>query len=375
MTSNHWPLARSVGFAALLVLGLGASQSFAANWVEIGKTRADQGPRTDYYDAESVRVDGNLRYVWTKMAYARPTYERFANGYVSSGLGYWVVDCLSRTSALSQSIYRDVNENNVFSNSDPNLTFEAQPPGSVGESLIQTVCNLGAGKDDAPRAEGARGGTGKTSIVGSGFVVSSAGFILTNAHVVSGCEAIRVTTAGGERRTASLAAADPPSDLALLRISGGVSSVASFRVRRPVQLGEEIVALGYPLHGLLASGVNVSSGTVSALAGLADDSTKLQISAPVQPGNSGGPVLDLSGGVVGIVVAKLDAIKMAQAIGDIPQNVNFAIKADVARLFLEAHVFSLQSAQAGPPRKKEDVAAMGREFTVLVECLKGQDAK
>lgn len=184
-----------------------------------------------------------------------------------------------------------------------------------------------------------------------------------------------MTTGAGEQRTASLAVADPQSDLALLWSKGRFSSVASFRVGRPVRVGEEIVALGFPLHGLLASGVNVSTGTVSALAGLANNSTQLQISAPVQPGNSGGPLLDLNGAVVGIVVSKLDAIKMAKAIGDIPQNVNFAIKADVARLFLEAQGVSVQSAQTGPPRKKEDVAAAGREFTVLVECLKGQDAK
>jgi S1-C subfamily serine protease len=253
--------------------------------------------------------------------------------------------------------------------------FETPELGLGQEKLLNTVCSLNVRRGGTPHTEGNGEGTDETSTVGSGFVVSAAGMVLTNAHVVSGCEAIRVTTARGERRTASLAAADPQSDLALLSSSGGFSSVAAFRAGRPLRLAEEIVALGYPLHGLLASGVNVSTGTVSALAGIANDSAKVQISAPVQPGNSGGPVLDLSGALVGIVVAKLDAIKMAKAIGDIPQNVNFAIKADVARLFLEAQGVSLQSAPAGPPRKKEDVAAMGREFTVLVECLKGEDAK
>jgi S1-C subfamily serine protease len=73
-----------------------------------------------------------------------------------------------------------------------------------------------------------------------------------------------------------------------------------------------VVALGYPLSGVLAAETNVSVGNVSALAGIADDSRYLQISAPVQPGNSGRPLLDVSGHLVGIVTAKLDAVRIAR---------------------------------------------------------------
>lgn len=341
----------------------------AANWFQYARNETG----TFYYHPESVRFEKNRRYAWSKKVYEKPTYDDFAKGYASSVMVYGVVDCSSRAQGIIRMIARDVNEKDLHSEVFQNPKLEVPVPGF--DHFVKTVCSLANPSEEAPPTEGGREGTEGTSTVGSGFVVSSAGMVLTNAHVVSGCDVIRVTTAGGERRTASLAAADPQSDLALVRSSGYVPLVARFRVGRPVRLAEEIVALGYPLHGLLASGVNVSTGTVSALAGIANDSTKLQISAPVQPGNSGGPVLDMSGAVVGIVVAKLDAIKMAKAIGDIPQNVNFAIKADVARIFLEAQGVSLQFAQAGPPRKKEDVAATGREFTVLVECLKGQDAK
>ncbi len=97
-----------------------------------------------------------------------------------------------------------------------------------------------------------------------------------------------------------------------------------------------MVAVGFPLPGLLASEANVTTGTVSALAGIGNDTRFLQMTAPVQPGNSGGPLLDLEGRVVGVVVSKLDALKVASATGDIPQNVNFAIKAGVVRSFLDA---------------------------------------
>ena len=77
---------------------------------------------------------------------------------------------------------------------------------------------------------------------------------------------------------------------------------------------------------MLGSQLKVSTGIVSATVGLLDDISQLQISAPIQPGNSGGPLLDEYGNVAGVVVAKLRALAVAKATGDIPQNVNFAVK-------------------------------------------------
>jgi uncharacterized protein len=102
-----------------------------------------------------------------------------------------------------------------------------------------------------------------------------------------------------------------------------------YRGRR--RQGDSVVALGYPLTGLLSSDVNVTTGVISALAGVRSDTRFLQLTAPVQPGNSGGPLLDMSGHLVGVVSAKLNAV--AVATGDIPQNVNFALKGGVAKKF------------------------------------------
>jgi len=382
MKSNRQPSALAVGLAASFVLGVGALSLPAETWIKYEENKHVKA----YYDANSIRMVKNLRYLWTKWEYAIPEYKDYAKGVVAISHYYVVIDCSSRMEAMRQWVHYDREGTLLDRGSSQGQAFRAMTPGTIGDILVNTFCSPATqseevprtdGRQEAPRTDRGQEKTEHTSSVGSGFVVSSAGMLLTNAHVVSGCEVIRVTTAGAEQRTASLVAVDPQSDLALLRSEGAFSSVASFRVGRPIRLGEEIVALGYPLHGLLASGVNVSTGTVSALAGLANDSTRVQISAPVQPGNSGGPVLDLSGAVVGIVVSKLDALRVAKAIGDIPQNVNFAIKGDVARLFLEGHGVSLQSAHAGWGwlQKKEDAAEKGREFTVLVECLKGQDAK
>ena len=128
------------------------------------------------------------------------------------------------------------------------------------------------------------------------------------------------------------------------------------------------MALGYPLSGLLATTANLSVGNVSALAGLGDDLRYLQISAPVQPGNSGGPLLDASGHLIGIVTGKLDATRAARFFGDIPQNVNFALKAEVARTFLDSKGIVYQTARSEQQLSPADVGEIARPFTVQIKC-------
>lgn len=204
---------------------------------------------------------------------------------------------------------------------------------------------------------------------GSGFIVSrERGLVLTNKHVVRGCAAVKVRTAGGESRAATVRALDQDDDLALIetRLPGGPA--ASFRDDPAVRPGDDVVAVGYPLNGLLADQVNVSTGTVNALAGLYNDLHVLQMSAPVQPGSSGGALFDATGNVVGVVVTKLNAKLVADETGDIPQNVNFAVKAAVARDFLKSQRVSFQTAPSVVRRSNADVGEIGRQVTVLVEC-------
>ena len=100
--------------------------------------------------------------------------------------------------------------------------------------------------------------------------------------------------------------------------------------------------IGFPFHGLLTSDFTVTTGIISSLAGLFNDARFLQISAPVQPGNSGGPLLDTSGNIVGVVAEKLNALRVAKATGDIPENINFAIKTGALRDFLDNSEFLIE---------------------------------
>jgi S1-C subfamily serine protease len=202
---------------------------------------------------------------------------------------------------------------------------------------------------------------------GTGFFVSGDGQILTNDHVVSGCARI-VVTPNASNVSAHIVSRDSANDLALLKVSYRPASFA--RLRTNVRLGEGIAVFGFPLVGFLATSGNFTLGNVTALAGIADDSRILQISAPIQPGNSGGPLLDHSGNVVGVVTAKLNALRVAAATNDLAQNVNFAIKASVAVSFLASNGISSSDGTLTSILQPADIAERAKSFTVLITCQK-----
>lgn len=203
---------------------------------------------------------------------------------------------------------------------------------------------------------------------GTGFVVSAAGHVLTNAHVVAGCNEFRARIPGDAASPASLVARDQQNDLAVLKLDRPVTRIAQFRSGAGVRQGDNVVVYGFPLGSALAADGNLTAGHVSALAGLGNDSRMLQISAPVQPGNSGGPLVDGSGNVVGVVVSKLNALAVMRVTGDVPQNVNFAIKSNVARDFLEANGVEYKSAASGPALSTSDVGERLKRVTAKIEC-------
>lgn len=164
---------------------------------------------------------------------------------------------------------------------------------------------------------------------GTAFRIASGQFV-TNHHVINSCAALKINGKMGGQ----VAASDPIKDLALVSIANDQGDSASIRTTR-IQLNESITAAGFPLEGAF-SGIAITNGTISRLSGLRGDTGEVQISAPVQPGNSGGPLLDTAGNVIGVVSSKLNALKVAGASGDIPQNVNFAINGSSLRAFLDA---------------------------------------
>lgn len=210
-------------------------------------------------------------------------------------------------------------------------------------------------------------GSASAESLGSGFFVSPAGQILTNYHVVRGCTTTDVFDADSTRQTGRVVAVDQRNDLALVETRRGAKAVAEFS-GNAAKVGESIWAFGFPLAGLLATSGNFSGGIVAALAGLDNDARMLQISAPVQPGSSGGPLLDQSGVVIGIVVAKLNALGVAKVTHDVPQNVNFAIKTAIALDFLRAHNVVPRLSSNAKPLDQTEIAERAKAIAVRIVC-------
>ena len=213
--------------------------------------------------------------------------------------------------------------------------------------------------DDSARASG----------TGSGIIVSDQGHILTNYHVVKDCSSIHVTQLGDIPRAANILRSDPTNDLAVIKINKEevTGNPAKFKTDS-VKQGENIAVYGFPLVGALSTTGNVVSGNITSLSGLADDTRFLQISAPVQPGNSGGPLIDFSGLLVGVVTSRISDVAVAKATGAIPQNVNFAIKGTVAMNFLEVHSVPYQKASQSIAQPLTELVDEAKLYTVLVAC-------
>lgn len=221
----------------------------------------------------------------------------------------------------------------------------------------------GSGQAKAPPGKGGEEG-GST---GSGFFVSTSGHLVTNFHVIDGCKSVEITRAGAVAEPVQVLARDSINDLALLKAVNGPASVPALALR--ARSGDSVFVYGFPLAGLLASSGNFTVGNVTATSGLNDDSRMLQISAPVQPGNSGGPLMDQYGNIVGVVVAKLNALRLASVTNDLAQNVNFAIKASVAQTFLDGNTVTPPLAAAtGTPLDAATIAEKAKGFTVFVRC-------
>ena len=206
---------------------------------------------------------------------------------------------------------------------------------------------------------------------GTGVLISTSGHILTNHHVIDGCSTVTVTRGSEVAAPAQVLRIDQQNDLAVLTTDKTfpASDVATFRVGNPVKPGETVAIYGFPLAGLLSTTGNITAGNITSLTGVSDDARFFQISAPVQPGNSGGPLLDGSGLLIGIVNARIDDATVMNSTGTVPQNVNFAIRANIATNFLEAQGIPYLTESTPPPAMSlVDIADAARKFGVFVLC-------
>jgi S1-C subfamily serine protease len=169
---------------------------------------------------------------------------------------------------------------------------------------------------------------------GSGFLFSSKDYVITNYHVVRGLKTIKVKFLSGEIIEATVASVDENNDVAFLKLAKS-PKMPSSNVRigdsSTVKLGDRIFTIGYPATKILGMSPKYSEGVVNSIKGLKDNPAFFQISVPIQPGNSGGPLFNEQGEVIGITTSSLDAGLARDAMGAAPQNVNYAVKSAFIR--------------------------------------------
>jgi TPR repeat protein len=193
--------------------------------------------------------------------------------------------------------------------------------------------NRGESQEAVPRPASAPAGA-NPKITGTGFLITRNGYLVTNHHVVKDCGKVRVQTAAG-LLDAAVVRVDAASDLALLKVNGTFDALPVVS-SRSARLGATVATVGFPNIGLQGFEPKLSKGDISSLAGIQDDVRYFQISVPVQPGNSGGPLVDERGNVVGVVTLQLSQEAALANTGTLAQNVNYAVKSSYLLSFLEA---------------------------------------
>lgn len=348
----------------------GAAQDYlvALDWYKKGGERGNAASMSAagriYALGRGVTADGNEALRWLRRAAAVNYYEafqwigsiyEFGRGGVARNpvLAYaWYGAVPSNASAAVVKSAGEGKERLAKTLSATDLQEAEKQAKTVGAAnTLNVFAGRIAGGAGAPR----------TGIYGSGVVVSDTGDILTNAHVINNCARVRIQPLG---LPVKVVARDVRNDLALLRADGADLAPARLRAGRNVRLGDDVIAIGYPLKGVLSSGAVVTTGIVNAMTGVNDDTSAFQISATVQPGSSGGPIFDRSGNLVGIVRARLLPTAPAN-----PQNVNFGINLATVSNFLDSHSVNYQTGPStARPAETADLVERARRSAVQIEC-------
>ncbi|MBT3508227.1 MAG: trypsin-like peptidase domain-containing protein [Nitrospina sp.] len=218
---------------------------------------------------------------------------------------------------------------------------------------------------------------------GSGFFVSKLGHVITNSHVVQNCNRVTIGDDANKQVPAEVVNTDRSNDLALLKLSSlemasaesksliqklsiVVVPLASKGLLRSedVRLGEKLLVAGYPFGDAFSNSIKVTTGVVSSTRGVGDDSGQFQLDAAVQPGNSGGPIYDSSGNIVGVVISQLNK----KTFGSLVENVNFGIKASTVRQFLVSSGLSSKKSEQAEEKSTEQLAKIAQNQALMVIC-------
>ena len=201
---------------------------------------------------------------------------------------------------------------------------------------------------------------------GTGFLINNKGYFVSNNHVVDICREIK-TQKNGDIFKVRILATDEVNDLALGKIDSTNNDFLLLSSEGGA-LGEEIIVSGFPFQGVLSESVKITKGVISSLSGPGNNYSLLQIDAAVQPGNSGGPILNQRGEAVGVTVSKADAFAFLSKFSTLPENVNFGIKIETVKSFLKANNVSLNKSLFQSELSSVEIASLAQKSTIHLQC-------
>lgn len=281
------------------------------------------------------------------------------------------------------STYGDKDRFNFFGKFTENTTFKLKGGGKVTmrtydpgraaerEELPDAILKDGAASAPLVTREGASSVADLPQVeqllgMGTAFFITDDGYLVTADHVVRGVHKVRVKT-NDKFFDAKVVKTDQKVDLALLKVEGNSFTALTLAGTKDPELGADVFTIGFPNPDVQGFEAKYTDGKISSLAGLHDDPSTFQISVPVQPGNSGGPLLNRYGAVDGVVVARLNDVAMLVDSGSVPQNVNYAIKTSFLREFLKPiHELDGKLRTQAGSRKHADVLKRAQEAVVMV---------
>jgi S1-C subfamily serine protease len=340
------------------------TRSTAARWQSMGTVEGEDG--TTLWELDRRSITKQQSGFITALLRMTPTRGRANGKPYQYSLTEIYFDCDSSKWALSAYIYLSTTDAVVMQEDIPGKEMEWKDAntGSVLHNIVRDVC----GRQQASRPqETPKPSSSSKSGFGTGWFVEG-GYVITAYHVVDGATRVSIVLKNHRRIPARILTVDAANDIAILDVDFGADLPLALPVAKSTAaLGARVFTLGFPHPDVLGVSPKLTAGEVSATAGLLDDPRVMQISVPVQSGNSGGPLLSATGEVVGVVSAKLSASNMLRRTGDLTQNVNYAIKGRyVSGLLSDVPARTVPIVGVGPNADFEALVARVRDSVFIV---------
>jgi S1-C subfamily serine protease len=210
----------------------------------------------------------------------------------------------------------------------------------------------------------------KTIKLGTAWAIGH-GYVVTCAHILGELGKTTLILQDGTRIQAKVELNDKANDIAILKVQKSNKLPRPFVFAKSSStIGTEVFTIGYPFYGALGEKPKLTKGIINSVYGIGDDPRFYQISAPLHPGNSGGPLINMKGEVIGVVTSTLDAIKVFELSGTLPQNINYAIKIQYTKLLLET--LPLKKAFNFSPPKGKTLAELASQLQKSVMIIESE---